>query len=370
MSQAHKQIKVLLLSKYARNGASSRLRFLQFLPALEAHGIAVSAHPLFDSHYLTQRYKGARGLGWRVTRAYFRRFFKLFHARKYDLLWIQGELFPYLPASFERLLGALNIPYVVDYDDALYHRYDQSSSRLIKATLSRKIHPVMRSARLVTVGNAYLANYAKAAGAREIINIPTVLDHTRYHPRPKAPQSPMVIGWIGTPPTSKYLAKIAPAIEANCQKFSAEFRAIGAPPSIAEAFKHIKPKHITWHEAREAADVAQFDVGLMPLASSPWEQGKCGYKIIQYMASGVPVVATETAANRAIIERGTAGTILPPEASTAQWAAAIEAILSQPEKARTMGHSGRKAVIEAYSIEAVTPLLAKALHAAAHKAPR
>src|SRR5690554_2952057 len=157
-------MKVLLLSKYPRMGASSRLRSLQYLPALAEDGIEVTVSSLFDEDYLAELYGRGRRAKLRSLMSYLKRFFAFLTVFRYDVLWIEYEVFPYLPAFAERLLRLLNKPYVVDYDDAVFHNYDRSGSRLIRAFLGNKIDAVMRNAACVVAGNDYLALRARQAG--------------------------------------------------------------------------------------------------------------------------------------------------------------------------------------------------------------
>src|SRR5690554_3812328 len=130
-------MKVLLLSKYPRMGASSRLRSLQYLPALADEGIEVTVSSLFDENYLRELYEKGRKSKVRSLMLYLKRLFVLLTVFRYDVLWIEYEVFPYLPAFAEQLLRLLGKPYVVDYDDAVFHNYDRSGNGLIRVFLGK-----------------------------------------------------------------------------------------------------------------------------------------------------------------------------------------------------------------------------------------
>ena len=123
---------VLALTRYARLGASSRVRFYQMLPTLQAHGINVTVAPLSSDAYVRELYAGKGRRPARIAADYAGRLIQLLSIGRFDLLWIEKELLPGAPALLERLLAALRIPYVVDYDDATFHRYDQSSNPLVR----------------------------------------------------------------------------------------------------------------------------------------------------------------------------------------------------------------------------------------------
>lgn len=158
-------MRVLLLSRYAVLGASSRVRYLQYLSYFRAQGVEVAVEPLFSDDYVRALYEGGRR--WpNVFSGYWRRLLALFHARRFDVLIIEKELFPFLPAAAERFLRASGVPYLVDYDDALFHRYDQHGNPLVRGLLGRKVDVVMRQAAVVVAGNPYLAERAKRPARR------------------------------------------------------------------------------------------------------------------------------------------------------------------------------------------------------------
>src|SRR5690348_11002046 len=128
-------MKVLLLSRYARMGASSRVRFYQYLPFLRERGIDVTVAPLLDDQYLKRLYGGERQRMAPIVLAFCRRLWRLVTCARFDLLWVEYELLPWLPAWGEVLLGRLGVPYVVDYDDAIFHRYDSHPNPLVRRLL-------------------------------------------------------------------------------------------------------------------------------------------------------------------------------------------------------------------------------------------
>ncbi len=151
-------------------GAGSRIRSYQYLPYLAADGIRVTVAPLLDDEYLrglyVGLYAGRGGRIWAGLRAYAGRLRVLAGCRKFDLVWVEDEILPFAPALVERLFARVGVPYLVDYDDAVFHGYENHRQPLVRALLARKIDAVMRRARLVTVGNDYLAERARSARAR------------------------------------------------------------------------------------------------------------------------------------------------------------------------------------------------------------
>jgi len=355
-------MKVLLLSKYPRMGASSRLRSLQYLPALADEGIEVTVSSLFDENYLRELYEKGRKSKVRSFVLYLKRFFVLLTAFRHDVLWIEKEIFPYFPAVFERLLAFIGVRYVVDYDDAIFHNYDLSDNGLIRRLLGRKIDAVMARATCVIAGNQYLAERALQAGAKRVEIIPTVVDHTRYSQASRTGDGPLVIGWIGSPSTQRYVIDIQDALRAVCDKTGARLILVGATDAVVDQLSGIPVEVVPWSEESEAENIAQMDVGIMPLVDGPWEKGKCGYKLIQYMASGVPVVASPVGVNVEIVDGYGCGRMAE---SKDDWAESLLELLSGADVRNTLGRAGREAVVKRYSLQTQSPILADILKSAA-----
>ena len=350
--------RVLLLGKYSRMGASSRLRTLQYLPYLEAEGFDITVQSLFDDRYLDNLYARGRRSPLAIAKLYFIRLIMLFNCYKYDLIWIEKELFPYLPAFTERLLHLLGKPYVVDYDDAVFHNYDLSRFWLIRKILGRKIDVVMRHANCVIVGNAYLEARAKLAGAPETRLIPTVVDLPRYTNTNPLSKEGLTIGWIGSPSTQQYILELQEPLARICKKFDARLLLVGATRHIAAKFPGTKVEIVPWSEETEAKLIGQMDIGVMPLPDEPWEKGKCGYKLIQYMACTVPIVASPIGVNRQIVN-DTGGGFLA--SSSEQWEEALTRLLQSSDLRNNMGRAGKIVIDNRYALVVQQPKLKAAL---------
>lgn len=356
-------LRVLLLSRYGHKGASSRMRHDQFLPRLAADGIAVAPAPFFPDAYLEALYAGHRWPLPKVAGCYARRIAALLDARRHDLLWIEKETLPWLPFAVERLLLAAAPPYVLDFDDAWFHHYDLHRRPLVRRLLGNKLDRLMRGAALVTAGNGYLAERAERAGARRVAVLPTVVDLDRYPALPAATPprqgGPLRVGWIGSPTTARYLDLLAEPLARLTAERLIRLVLIGAGES---ALPGIDAERIPWTEAGETLALTGIDAGLMPLADSPWERGKCGYKLIQYMACAKPTVASPVGVNPAIVENGVTGLLA---AGPADWEAALRTLAADQELCRRMGEAGRAKVECAYSLQATAPQLSGLLRSAA-----
>lgn len=348
-------MKVLLLSRYGSLGASSRVRYLQYLPYFREQGVEVTVIPLFSNSYLEALYQG--GSRWyEVLSGYGRRCLALFRVRKFDAVIVEKEFFPFFPAIAERLLSALGVTYIVDYDDALFHRYDCHSSALVRRLLGRKIDVVMRNSSIVVAGNDYLAERARQAGAARVEIVPTVVDTDRYQTRQGMTNDIPIVGWIGTPETSRYLKALIPVFEELQKAHKVRFVAVGASE---EAFNNTPVEVWSWSEETEVASIQKFDIGIMPLTDTPWERGKCGYKLIQYMACGLPVVASPVGVNSQIILHQESGFLAE---TPGEWKKALQSLLEAGLSSReTMGRVGRARAEQWYSLKKQAPELLQAV---------
>jgi len=352
-------LSVLALSRYARRGASSRMRFYLYQESLERAGIALTLAPFFEDDYLAALYEG-RAVWRPALGAYGRRLLRLLGMRRYDLLWIEKELLPWLPAWFERLaIGRLR--YVVDFDDAWFLRYRQHRVPLIRALCADKLERMARGARLTIAGNDHLARWARDSGARQVVQLPTVVDLRHYPPRPP-PDGPFTVGWIGTPTTAGYVDHVGDALRRLQRDGVLRLLVIGAERSAIEG---VAVEHGRWSEDTEAELLSRCHAGIMPLPDDPWTRGKSGYKLIQYMAAGRPVIASPVGANKTIVRHGENGFF----ADTSQeWFEALTRLRDDPVLRLKLGAAGRRSVESDYSLQATAGTLVRALYAAAGRA--
>ena len=347
---------ILALPRYQRLGPSSRVRFYQYFPALRERGFVIQDAPFFSDEYVRRLYAKEPTQLREVFSAYLRRLATLMLAQDFDLLWLEKEFLPWMPAWIEVLLARQ--PYVVDYDDAVFHRYDLHRNAFVRRVLGRKIDRVMQNATLVVAGNEYLAERARTAGAKRVEILPSVVDADLYAPA-LARASGFTIGWIGSPVTAPYLEQVRPALEMLTSGNQAKVSLIGAGDAIK--WKNANVQILPWREEDEIQNIQQFDVGIMPLVDEPFERGKCGYKLIQYMACGLSVIASPVGVNRQIVEHGVTGFLAESEQD---WQKALIFLRENPEKRREMGMAGRAKMEREYSLQAATPKLASLLRSA------
>jgi len=354
-----KPIRVLCCPRLGRRGASSRYRIMQYLPYLRQHGFESEVLPILDDQYLQTRYTGGRRSARRVVPKYVQRWLRLRQWKKYDLIWVEKDAFPWIPHWIEALSLPKTVPYVADYDDAEYHRYDTHHLGLVRFLLGRKIDGVMRGAATVIAGNDYIAGRARQVGAANVEILPTVVDLDRYHATPPPQNKVFTVGWIGTPITAPFLQIVYPALEEMRKNGAVRLVAIGSGPlALPSIDVEVRP----WTEETEVRDIQDFDVGIMPLPDNPHNRGKCGLKLIQYMACGRPVVGTPIGVNAEIIQHGVNGF---HATTVAQWVCALEELRVNRTLQEQMGQAGRRLIEQRYSLAVAAPRLAGLLCAAA-----
>jgi glycosyltransferase involved in cell wall biosynthesis len=220
----------------------------------------------------------------------------------------------------------------------------------------------MRDAAIVVAGNDYLAARARAAGAREVVVVPSVVDLDAYPMTPPIAAAVPVIGWIGSPSTEGSLDAVAGALARVCAGGRARVVLVGARegrrrwPFPCE----VRP----WIPGGEAAAIAGFTVGIMPLPDDPWSRGKCGYKLVQYMACGRPAVASPVGANRDIVVPDVTGLLATSEE---EWEQALARLLGDDALRARLGRAGRAHVESGYALQRTAPIVAGLLRRASSR---
>ena len=354
--------RILALTRYGNLGSSSRLRIMQYLPALEVAGFEVHVQAFINDETLAARYdRGSYSLS-NIMGCYAKRVKAMLTRKAFDLVWVEKEALQWWPLWLEKLLLS-NIPYVLDFDDAVFHHYDQHRVSVVRKLYGKRIDRLMAEAALVVCGNDYLAERAKQAVTPWVEVLPTVIDLDRYPvPIQKAETTPPRIVWIGSPSTVKYLDLLREPLKALAKTTPFIFRVIGGEFHV----DGVQTECLPWTEATEVSDIMACDVGVMPLEDTAWERGKCGYKLIQYMACNLPVVASPVGVNQTIVSNGVNGLLA---SGPADWLESFEHLLSNSEARQNMGQAGRSQVENVYSLQVTAPRLADWLKSIAASVP-
>lgn len=350
-------MKVEAFARYGSRAASTRQRLLQYVPHLAAAGIEVKYHPLLGQNYVSSLATGASYSKTAILRSYAKRMVALARRPDADVIWIYAEAFPYLPAWFERLAFRSGKPVVVDFDDAFFHNYDAHPRAWVRALLKGKLEPLLRQASACCCGNPYLEDYASRF-CRETMLLPTVVDTEIYRAAPRDRASgPLTIGWIGSPSTWSYMRPLLPILAELARERQLRIRIVGAG-ALAERDRFPGLDLLHWQEEREVADVQAMDIGVMPLPDEEWARGKSGYKLIQYMACGLPVVASPVGINSDIVRDGVNGYLAT---SPEEWRGALIRLIDDADLRHLQGAAGRARAVSDYSLAAHAPRFARLL---------
>jgi glycosyltransferase involved in cell wall biosynthesis len=330
-------VKVLFLTQTGELGPSSRYRVYQLLPWLQKLGVACETSPaindaLYRSRYLDSGARGSRRVAFQA--AWRRRHDDLERVGDFDAVFVQKGVFPGLYSGFERKLAARK-PLVLDFDDAIWLPRVGGSRLLRWWHREAAVQDTLRCAAAVIAGNNFLAEYAARFNSRVTV-VPSSISVETY---PKAVPSG-VIGWIGSRTTLPYLKPLKTVFEA----LGTTPRVIAAGDPAQLGFKvEFRP----WRLETELEELSQIGVGIAPLPDTAWEQGKCGVKLLQYMACGLPVVASPVGVHNTIVRHGENGFLASTEQ---QWVEYLHRLLDDAGLRERLGQAGRATVEEYFSV--------------------
>lgn len=341
-----KNKEILLLPKYTEKGPSSRYRLFQYVPLLR-ESFTISISPFFDESYIESLLAGNQPPIYSALKSFFKRVFKIIFisSKNTKLVLIEYELIPYFPSIFESLLKLKGINFLTIYDDAVFHRYDKSDNFIIKLILGNKIKNVMKKSSAVIVGNKYLEKYAINATNSKVYLLPTVVDTNLYQAK-KIFSETIRIVWIGSPSTSKYLSRVDKILKNLSKDYSFEVIVIGA--NNFQFSDDITQSYVDYNDSNESSNLDEYDIGIMPLFDSDWEKGKCGFKLIQYMASGLPTIADNVGANSDITINGTTGFLCN---SDSDWHNSLKLLMENKTLRMELGSNGVKRARKLYSLD-------------------
>lgn len=340
------------MTRYDRMGASSRVRFLQYIPHLQKMGLDIAVAPLLPDTYLTALYRDRSRSMTTVARAMARRF-AVAVSSDAEIVWLQREMLPYAPYAVEKLLLA-GRKLVIDFDDAHHLYYASSKFPFVRGLLGAKTDGLMRRADVVTVGNSALAGHARAAGATRVHVLPSAVNVSRFEERTPGE---FTVGWIGTPVTA---AESLPLIREPLVRFLNETGARCVFMGVREdQFPEIKATRLTWSEAGEVLFFASISVGLCPLPDTPWTRGKSGYKIIQYMAAGKPTLASPVGIAAQLVREGETGFQC---SSPEQWYERLKELRQDMARTASFGHGAKSIAASEYDTAVTAGRLYKIFH--------
>jgi glycosyltransferase involved in cell wall biosynthesis len=319
---------------------SGRFRAHQLLPGLRARGWDCEIHSAYGRAYNASLNRPWGPLYKAVCRA--SRAFQTARPRSGKVVFFSQKLS--LPSfAWPERLAARNGPLVFDFDDALFLGTDGSPSRARIAAFER----VARAAAHVVAGNDYLASHVPADVPRTII--PTAIDVDLYAPRARPPSKNLIFGWMGTASNFPSLRAALPFLLKGLDRVHGSRLRIVSNGTLPELADNARVELRRWSAESEVAELAAFDIGLMPLEDSASARGKCGFKLIEYMAMGKAVIAANIGANTNLVGPAAAGVLVN---RLEEWPDAMADLGNNPARAQGMGAQGRQHVVQHYSLTA------------------
>lgn len=292
----------------------------------------------------------------------------------YDVVVIQkpllpGKLFPVI----EYLISLVNPRILFDFDDARFVYHEQVSQErrnwlYRKFEDSTNMERIISRAAHVTPGNSFLANFALRYN-RNVTIVPTPIDVDYFAPQEESAitenqsdSRPIVIGWIGTSGNLRYVEALAPVFREIQENYDIELCIVCNPVTRSLALDGVKWRWVDWTLKSELTELHKFTIGIMPLDDSIWERGKCGFKLLQYMACGIPTIGSPVGVNLAIIKDGENGFLADsPEA----WKTRLVRLIEDNKLRQQFSVRGRSTVVANYALDRTYPLLADSIIAAA-----
>jgi len=357
-------LKVLFLPTASWNDPPSRYRIYQYLDYLRGQGVVADCKAGV-SDYIYARfapYKGILAKAVFFGLALLSRILACFIIWRYNAIFIQRLVLPHVYPLPEMLIcivaGLLGKRIIFDFDDAIFATSPHRKRTLVeKFTDSNRVARILARCDAVIAGNAYLAAYARAYNVNVVI-IPTSIDLARYPVKQitdKEPGEPYVIGWIGMPGSLPYLNILKPVFQVLALKYRILVRIIGGQGYDCPG---VQVEHLPWSLQNEVSQILTFDIGVMPLTGHEEGRGKCGLKLLQYMAAGIPAVASPVSANIEIITDGENGYLA---GSFEEWVEKLCTLIHSVQLRLEMGRRGRDTVERRFSIQTNLPRLIQAI---------
>lgn len=341
-------MKVLFLTQGPLAAPSSRYRVYQLLPHLERLGLRCTVSPALNDQQYQHIYRdgGSRLAASATIRQ--QRHADLQRLDEFDVVLVQKGVFPGFSATFERQI-ATRKPLVYDFDDAIWLPRQGGHPLLRLVHRESTVRDILQRATAVIAGNEFLAHYARQLNSRVTV-VPSAVDCSRYRLG-----GGKAVGWIGSRSTMPYLKPLAEVFK----RLQLIPRVIAAGDPATLGFDvDFRP----WQIDTELDDLAGIGIGIAPLPDTPWEQGKCGVKILQYMAAGIPVIASPVGVQRDFVLHEQTGYLAT---TPAEWSDRLTTLLNSEDLRQQFGARGRELARQRYDVTVAAARVADVLKASA-----
>ena len=348
-----KSREILVLCPFPQGvAAAQRLKYEQYFPDWKKKGFDITVSSFMDMAMwqivYTPGHIAAKIAG--VLRGHLRRLRDLFRIRRYDIVYVHMWVTPFGTSLFERLVRALARKVVYDIEDNLLLKQGNAINPIAKLLSGRsKVLYLLRTSDHVITSSPFLNDTCLAINERKCCTyISSSVDCARFLPvNPYSNERKITIGWTGTFSTRPYLDLLREVFQELHKRCEFRLRVIG---NFDYELPGVDLEVIRWAEATEVEDLQGIDIGVYPLPEDDWVLGKSGLKAIQYMAFGLPTVATNVGTTPRIIQHMENGWLV---GSRTEWVVALEALIRDPVLRRRLGEAARKTVVENYSVDAI-----------------
>jgi glycosyltransferase involved in cell wall biosynthesis len=356
-----------VLTPYPESAAATRFRFSQMVDPLRERDIELAVLPLLSESAFARLYDRHAAVSNAVSlvAGAAKRVGQLRRVRRSDVVVVFREALLFGPPWVEAALTRDSGPsMVLDLDDATFVAYDSPTYGVVGRWLKwpGKTDALIELSALVTCGNRFVADYVEAR-ARPTALVPTVVDTEVFQPRALPPGDVPVVGWVGSHSTFQYLEPLLPLLAEVRLTHPFRLKIVG---SGRERVDHpgLDLDLVRWDVDSEVSHFQSLDIGLYPIPDDPWAKGKSGLKSIQYLACGVPFVASPVGV---VVEIGQAGRTHLLASTPDEWRSALRLLLSDPDKRADLGKAGRAYSLRHYTLDHTADALAAALRAAASR---
>ena len=330
-----------IFTRYNSLGASSRYRYYMYAARMRDAGEQVNISPFFSEQYLRSLYKGKRVSIFSILKSYWQRFKALLHAD--DNLLIEYELFPFLPYWVEKIFLKRR-KYILNFDDNVWEKYNG------KMFLSGKYDALVSNAAGIIVANDFLYEKVQELN-KNTVKIPTVVDLDLYRIKTNKFDK-FTLVWIGTPVTYMYLEKFSDTLRRLAEKYDFELLVIAKKSLEKRRIEGVNMRFKNWSQESETELLLKSHVGIMPLTDDEFSKGKSAFKLIQYSAAGLPVIASPVGENTKVVDSGKTGFLAE---SPEEWLEALGKLIDDKTLYSNMAENSRKAS-ENYSIQKYFPV--------------
>ena len=349
------QKKILIICPHPQNMVpGQRLKYEQYFTHWQHNGFDITVSPFFSVRMQQILYtKGnfIEKIYW-VGKGYAKRIKEYFTLQQYDVVYIFLWVTPFGAPLMEHLFVHKNKKVVYDIDDAIFLKAESFFNKYANLIKGRnKPFFLMKKAQQVIACTPYLTDVAKKYN-QQVTDISSTINTVTYQPvNTYQNNKQLVLGWSGSHSTSKFLLLIQDVL---LQLYAIHPFTLMVMGDANFSIAGLPVKAIAWSDEAEIPTLQQFDIGLYPLPlHDDWVLGKSGLKALQYMALGIPVVATGVGANYRIIQDGHTGCLVQTKQ---QWLQCLIQLINNHTLRKTIGQAARQQVVQHYSIQATAPV--------------